>query len=149
MPILPILWVLRAVKRRRNRRYDKLNSEILALRSEVKGLRRINGELLKLKENAEINDHRKTQFLARITHELRTPLTAVVGLADMVQQEPYGELGNPKYAEYIAEIRRTSSHMLDVFNDLLDLAKIESGQLEMNEAWMTLPMLLDDCRCWV
>mgnify|MGYP001173605032 CR=1 FL=1 len=146
LPLRPVLWALREAKRRRNREKSKLHREILQLRNEVAGLRRINLELLKGKERAEINDQRKTEFLARVTHELRTPLNAVVGFADLVRQEPYGELGSPRYGEYLTDIRATSSHMLNIVNDLLDVAKIEAGRVEMRESWAAVPVILDDCR---
>ncbi|HAD85823.1 MAG TPA: hypothetical protein DCG48_00530 [Rhodospirillaceae bacterium] len=146
LPVMPLVWVVRGVKRRRDRQKDKLQREILDLRREIKGLRRINMELMNGKERAEISDQRKSEFLARITHELRTPLNAVVGFADLVRQEPYGELGNPKYGEYLTDIRSTSAHMLDLVNDLLDVAKIEAGHIEMRESWASVPNILDDCR---
>ena len=143
LPLAPFAWALRKVKRRKSAVLEK---EILKLRREVAGLRRVNMELLQGKESAEINDQRKTEFLARVTHELRTPLNAVVGFADLVRQEPYGELGSPKYAEYLTDIRATSSHMLDIVNDLLDVAKIEAGRISMRESWIAVPTILDDCR---
>jgi signal transduction histidine kinase len=146
LPVLPLVWLVRGVRRRRDRQKDKLQREILDLRREVKGLRRINLELMNGKERAEINDQRKSEFLARITHELRTPLNAVIGFSDLVRQEPYGELGDPKYGEYLTDIRSTSAHMLDLVNDLLDVAKIEAGRTEMRETWSDVPAILDDCR---
>ena len=146
LPVMPLVWMVRGVKRRRDRQKNKLQREILDLRREIKGLRRINMELMNGKERAEISDQRKSEFLARITHELRTPLNAVVGFADLVRQEPYGELGNPKYGEYLTDIRSTSAHMLDLVNDLLDVAKIEAGHIEMRESWASVPNILDDCR---
>jgi len=145
-PLAPVLWLLRGARRRRDKQKSKLQMEILQLRREVAGLRRVNLELLKGKERAEINDLRKTEFLARVTHELRTPLNAVVGFADLVRQEPFGELGSPKYAEYLTDIRATSAHMLGIVNDLLDVAKIEAGRIEMRESWSAVPVILDDCR---
>lgn len=145
LPLMPVTWLFRALKRRRNRTDGKHEREILKLRREVAGLRRVNLELLKGKESAQINDQRKTEFLARVTHELRTPLNAVVGFADLVRQEPYGELGSPKYREYLTDIRATSSHMLDIVNDLLDVAKIEAGRISMRETWTAVPVILDDC----
>jgi two-component system cell cycle sensor histidine kinase PleC len=146
LPVLPFVWLLRGYKRRRDRGKTKLQMEILQLRRELAGLRAVNLELLKGKERAEINDQRKTEFLARVTHELRTPLNAVVGFADLVREEPYGELGSPKYVEYLTDIRATSAHMLDIVNDLLDVAKIEAGRIEMRESWSVVPVILDDCR---
>lgn len=146
LPVLPVLWLFRGVRRRRNRDRLELNREILALRREVKGLRRINLELQNGKERAELNDQRKSEFLARVTHELRTPLTAVIGFSDLVRQEPYGQLGSPKYAEYITDIRATSMRMLDLVKDLLDVAKIEAGKMDMHESWTRMAVILDDCR---
>lgn len=142
LPLLPFRWLFGGSRRGSAR----LEQEVLRLRREVESLRRINGELQAGKERAEVNDQRKSEFLARVTHDLRTPLNAIVGFADLIRQQPYGELGDPKYAEYITDIRATSARMLDLVRDLLDVAKVEAGQLSMRESWIRLPNILEDCR---
>ena len=75
----------------------------------------------------------KTDFLAVMSHELRTPLNAVIGFSDIMRNETVGPLENEKYKEYVNVIHESGSHLLDIINDILDLAKIESGHMVTNE----------------
>jgi len=80
-------------------------------------------------EAAERANVAKSDFLRNVAHELRTPVNAVVGFSEIMQQEMYGPLGDPKYAGYAQDIVRAGKHMSELVNDLLDLAKIEAGQM--------------------
>src|SRR5258706_7829626 len=75
----------------------------------------------------------KSEFLATMSHELRTPLNAIIGFSDIIRRELFGPLGNGKYTEYVRHINESGSHLLSIINDILDLAKAESGKLELNE----------------
>ncbi|WP_088893512.1 ATP-binding protein [Leptolyngbya ohadii] len=75
----------------------------------------------------------KDEFLANMSHELRTPLTAILGMSDVLQEGIYGEL-NGKQSQYIKVIHESGKHLLSLINDILDLAKIESGTLELQIA---------------
>ncbi|MEN3793534.1 PAS domain-containing sensor histidine kinase [Fulvimarina sp. MAC3] len=81
---------------------------------------------------AEEESLRKTQFLAAVSHEIRTPMTAVLGFADAIESEAFGPIGNPRYLDYIADIKRSSRHVLDLVNDLLELSKAEAGRLQLS-----------------
>jgi signal transduction histidine kinase len=71
----------------------------------------------------------KSEYLNNVTHEMRTPLNALIGFSGIMQRQMYGPLENEKYRDYVDDISSASRHMLDVVNDLLDLAKIETGEL--------------------
>jgi PAS domain S-box-containing protein len=71
----------------------------------------------------------KSKFLASMSHELRTPLNAIVGFSDLLAEQAGGEL-NPKQMRFVQHIKQGSSHLLQLINDILDLSKIEAGQLE-------------------
>lgn len=73
----------------------------------------------------------KTVFLASLSHEFRTPLNAILGFSEMIRDEVLGTAGNPKYREYAADIHATGQHLLDLINRVLDLSKIESGQVDI------------------
>ena len=73
----------------------------------------------------------KSMFLANVSHELRTPLNAIIGFADIMREQMLGPMNNPRYAEYVQDIRASGEHLLDMINDILDLSKAEAGQLEL------------------
>jgi PAS domain S-box-containing protein len=75
----------------------------------------------------------KDEFLANMSHELRTPLNAILGMTEGLQDEVFGEV-NERQLRALQTIERSGSHLLDLINDILDVAKIESGQLELESA---------------
>jgi PAS domain S-box-containing protein len=75
----------------------------------------------------------KDEFLANMSHELRTPLNAILGLTEGLQERVFGEI-NPEQLKTLQTIERSGSHLLSLINDILDIAKIESGQLELDYA---------------
>ena len=76
-------------------------------------------------------DEIKTKFLSHVSHELRTPLNSILGFSDLLENEFIGEL-NPKQKEYINDIKVSGLHLLDMINEVLDMAKIEAGALVLN-----------------
>jgi signal transduction histidine kinase len=84
------------------------------------------------RSKAERANRAKSEFLHNVTHEMRTPLNSVIGFSGIMRQEMFGPIESPKYREYVDDISSVSLHMLDVVNDLLDLAKIETGELQLD-----------------
>ncbi|MBB3996589.1 sensor histidine kinase [Aureimonas pseudogalii] len=70
-------------------------------------------------------------LLATVSHELRTPLNAIIGFSDLLDQETFGPFADPRQKEYVALIRRSSQHLLEVVNGLLDVSKLEAGRYEL------------------
>jgi PAS domain S-box-containing protein len=102
------------------------SNEIEAQNEEYKQL---NEELYKAKEKAEESDRLKTAFLQNMSHEIRTPMNAVMGFSELIKDN----LDNkPKLIEFARIINQRSSDLLDIINDILDISKIESGQLTVN-----------------
>jgi len=84
------------------------------------------------KEKAERAAHAKSAFLANMSHELRTPLNAVIGFSEIMTNELAGPLGDPSYKEYAKDILMSGQHLLDMINDILDMAKIEAGKMTIS-----------------
>jgi signal transduction histidine kinase len=84
----------------------------------------------------------KSDFLANMSHELRTPLNAIIGFSDVIRNELFGELKVPQYKSYIDDIHASGVHLLKLINDILDVAKIEAGKLELNDELVDLQELV-------
>ncbi len=87
----------------------------------------------------------KSEFLATMSHELRTPLNAIIGFSDIIKRELFGSIDNERYADYANDIHDSGSHLLSIINDILDLAKAESGKLQLNEHEFDLTETLEAC----
>jgi len=88
----------------------------------------------------------KSEFLATMSHELRTPLNAIIGFSEIIIHELFGALANDKYAGYAKDIHHSGSHLLAIINDILDLAKAESGKLQLNEEQIPVSEMLAQCK---
>jgi PAS domain S-box-containing protein len=97
------------------------------------------------RESAEAASKAKSGFLASMSHELRTPLNAIIGFADVMKAEMFGPLGNPRYAEYADLIHDSGAHLLDLISDILDMAKIEAGKMELHFEQIDLAHIIEDC----
>lgn len=95
--------------------------------------RLIEEDLRTASESAEMANRTKSEFLANMSHELRTPLNAIIGFSEVMSSEVFGPIGNPQYKDYAVNIHDSGRHLLDIINDILDVSKIESGQLELFE----------------
>ncbi len=100
--------------------------------------KRTEEELRDAKHSAETASAHKSDFLASVSHEIRTPLNAIIGFAEMMANEGFGPIGHPRYIEYANDIGRSGRHVLDIVNDLLDISKIEAGQMDLDFAAVSL-----------
>jgi len=89
--------------------------------------------LREAKETAEHANKAKSEFLANMSHELRTPLNSVIGFSQVMEEEIFGSLGDSKYLEYVGAINVSGKHLLSLVNDILDISKIEAGEMELEE----------------
>ena len=94
---------------------------------------RMNDELRRVYGELETASRHKSEFLANMSHELRTPLNAIIGFSQVLQQQLFGEI-NEKQAEYLDDILSSGNHLLSLINDVLDLSKVEAGQVELEVA---------------
>jgi signal transduction histidine kinase len=103
---------------------------------------RMNDELRRLYEEFETASRHKSEFLASMSHELRTPLNAIIGFSQMMREKMVGDV-NEKQAEYLDDIISSGNHLLSLINDVLDLSKVEAGQIELQIAPFSLPDTLE------
>ncbi len=94
------------------------------------------------KTRAEEANQAKSKFLANMSHELRTPLNAIIGFSEIMESGMFGPLGAEKYSEYCSDIRSSGEYLLDVINDILDMAKIEAGRIRLDFEELDLDGLL-------
>ena len=87
----------------------------------------------------------KAEFLAKVSHEIRTPLNAMTGFAEVIMAERFGPIGNERYREYIKDIHAAGTHLVSMLNDLLDLSRIETGQIELAFVNVNLNALTQQC----
>jgi signal transduction histidine kinase len=103
---------------------------------------RMNDELRRLYKELEAASRHKSEFLANMSHELRTPLNAIIGFSQVLREGMVGDV-NAKQAEYLNDVLSSGNHLLSLINDVLDLSKVEAGQVELAVAPFSLQESLE------
>ena len=96
-------------------------------------------ENLRFQESSRL----KSEFVANMSHELRTPLNSIIGFAELMVDERHGPMP-PKYAAFTSLILKSAQHLLQLINDILDLAKVESGKIDLTPEHVDLASVVDD-----
>jgi signal transduction histidine kinase len=112
------------------------------LGSLANNVNRMNDELRRVYGELEAASRHKSAFLANMSHELRTPLNAIIGFSQVLLQRLFGEI-NEKQEEYLEDILSSGNHLLSLINDVLDLSKVEAGQVELEVATFSLREALE------
>ena len=103
---------------------------------------RMNDELDRLYRELETASKHKSEFLANMSHELRTPLNSIIGFSQVLRERMFGEV-NEKQEEYLDDILSSAYHLLSLINDVLDLSKVEAGQVKLEVAPFSLREALE------
>jgi two-component system cell cycle sensor histidine kinase PleC len=126
-----------------SQRWDQEAATRFSFEDISRELEEARDEALMKRAEAESANRSKTQFLANMSHELRTPLNAILGFSDIIAREYLGPVGSPRYKEYAGDIHQSGTHLLSLINDLLDVAKIEAGRMEIEPHMVETKRALD------
>jgi len=146
--------------RDRNAQLERANADIQEardtleqrVRDRTQELQAANEELAKsmaalaeAKAQAESANRAKSEFLASVSHELRTPLNAILGFSQVMMDKALAHVAAQRFPDYARHIYDSGSHLLNIINEILDIAKLEAGRYELNEEVIELPELMEHC----
>ncbi len=124
---------------------ERVAERTAALRLEVEDHKSTAEELLRMKEQADAANLAKTAFLANMSHELRTPLNAIIGFSTIMSDQMFGPIENEKYLQYLKDIVNSGNHLSELLGNILDLAKVESGELKLHEENIVIDDFIHSC----
>jgi PAS domain S-box-containing protein len=101
--------------------------------------------MLEAREAAELANRSKSEFLATMSHELRTPLNAIIGFSEIMEHELLGPAGQPQYVDYSRDINESGRHLLQLINDILDVARLEVGRVTLREDYVGVHAIIGAC----
>ena len=136
------------VRRHTPGRFPEEIHDLLATFASQSALALTNAQLYRQLERQsaalEVASQHKSDFLASMSHELRTPLNAIIGFSEVLLERMFGEL-NERQDEYLRDIWSSGKHLLELLNDILDLSKIEAGQMVLNRSEFDVGESLEYC----
>jgi len=113
-------------------------TEVQSVGRDVTKRKETEEALRSAKEEAELANRAKTEFLANFSHELRTPLNAIIGFSEMISGQLLGPINDCRYREYAANIQSSGNHLLGLISDILDVARIETGREDFDRSEIDL-----------
>lgn len=114
---------------------------IIGISRDITEMEETRQRLILAKEKAEESDRLKTAFLANMSHEIRTPMNAIIGFSDLLSEE---DLTQEDKDDFISKIKNAGRSLMALINDIIDIAKIEAGQLKVTESVSNINQILND-----
>jgi len=114
---------------------------IIGIFKDVSGMMKIENELKEARDRAEESDRLKTSFLANMSHEIRTPMNGILGFANLLKDP---DLKGDKRDLYVKHIEQSSKQLLNIIDDIIDISKIESGQLKISNRPVRINGIMDE-----
>lgn len=114
---------------------------IIGISRDITEMEETRQRLILAKEKAEESDRLKTAFLANMSHEIRTPMNAIIGFSDLLAED---DLTTEDKKDYISKIKSAGHALMSLINDIIDIAKIEAGQLKVSESMCNIDHILND-----
>ena len=105
----------------------------------------VNVQLQETQAIAEAANKAKSEFLSNMSHELRTPLNAIIGFSEIIKDQAFGPVTQPRYIEYANDIYESGRSLLQLINDILDLSKVEAGKMELQRTFVDVGDTLSRC----
>jgi signal transduction histidine kinase/ActR/RegA family two-component response regulator len=134
------------VRRRLTGDFSEEVVDLLETFASQSALALLNAQLFRALEERsaqlEVASRHKSEFLASMSHELRTPLNAVLGFSEVLLERMFGDI-NEKQEDYLRDIHSSGKHLLELLNEILDLSKVEAGQMELEFTQVDVPALLE------
>jgi PAS domain S-box-containing protein len=128
--------------------FEKLQQELCDRQKTQQHLTEINQKLAVSNEELARATRLKDEFLANMSHELRTPLNAILGMTEGMQEQIFGKVTSSQ-TNALQTIERSGSHLLELINEILDLAKIESGQIDLEYSKVSVEFLCQSCLTFI
>lgn len=118
---------------------------IVSIQSDITELKKAEAAISAAKDEAQTANRAKSEFLAHMSHELRTPLNSILGFTQVMKEQVFGPLGDEKYLGYAINVNQSGQHLLALINDILDISKVESGEVTLDEETFDLEEVLHSC----
>jgi PAS domain S-box-containing protein len=122
-----------------------LDGGIVGVQTDITERKQVEDSMLAAKQEAELANRAKSEFLANISYELRTPLNAIIGFAEIIKNEILGAIGISGYREYAEDIHDSGQHLLKLINDILDMSKVQAGKDELREGTLDVTETIRSC----
>jgi PAS domain S-box-containing protein len=117
---------------------------VVTVAIDITAQKQVERDLVAVKEQAEIANRSKTEFLGNMSHELRTPLNAIIGFSQVMASEMLGPITTTRYVDYARDILASAEHLHGIIGDMLDVAKLETGTLDLAEEMIDLPQAIGE-----